>query len=26
MQLAAMKANLEWFDKYLGGKTDTSKN
>jgi dipeptidyl aminopeptidase/acylaminoacyl peptidase len=26
MQLAAMKANLEWFDKYLGGKAETSKN
>ena len=26
MQLAAMKANLEWFDKYLGGKPETSKN
>jgi dipeptidyl aminopeptidase/acylaminoacyl peptidase len=24
MQLAAMKANLEWFEKYLGGKTLTS--
>lgn len=26
MQLAAMKANLEWFDKYLGMKKETSKN
>ena len=26
MQLAAMKANLEWFDKYLGPKPETSKN
>ena len=26
MQLAAMKANLEWFDKYLGGKAETTKN
>ena len=26
MQLAAMKANLEWFDKYLGAKPETSKN
>ena len=26
MQLAAMKSNLEWFDKYLGGKPETSKN
>jgi dipeptidyl aminopeptidase/acylaminoacyl peptidase len=26
MQLAAMKANLEWFEKYLGGKAETSKN
>lgn len=26
MQLAAMKANLEWFDKYIGPKRETSKN
>lgn len=26
MQLAAMKANLEWFDKYLGSKPETSRN
>ena len=26
MQLAAMKANLEWFDKYIGGKSQTSRN
>ena len=26
MQLAAMKANLEWFDKYIGSKGETSKN
>jgi dipeptidyl aminopeptidase/acylaminoacyl peptidase len=26
MQLAAMKANLDWFEKYLGGKTQTSRN
>ena len=26
MQLAAMKANLEWFDKYIGSKRETSKN
>ena len=26
MQLAAMKANLEWFEKYLGAKTQTSPN
>ncbi len=26
MQLAAMKANLEWFEKYLGSKPETSKN
>ena len=26
MQLAAMKANLEWFEKYLGAKAETSKN
>jgi dipeptidyl aminopeptidase/acylaminoacyl peptidase len=26
MQLAAMKANLEWFEKYIGGKPETSKN
>lgn len=26
MQLAAMKANLEWFDKYLGSKAQTSRN
>lgn len=26
MQLAAMKANLEWFEKYLGGKPETSRN
>ena len=26
MQLAAMKANLEWFEKYLGAKGETSKN
>ena len=25
MQLAAMKANLEWFEKYLGGKTQTQR-
>jgi len=24
MQLAAMRANLEWFEKYLGGKTTTA--
>jgi dipeptidyl aminopeptidase/acylaminoacyl peptidase len=26
MQLAAMKANVEWFDKYIGPKRETSKN
>jgi dipeptidyl aminopeptidase/acylaminoacyl peptidase len=26
MQLAAMKANVEWFEKYLGGKPETSRN
>ena len=26
MQLAAMKANLEWFDKYIGSKAETSRN
>jgi dipeptidyl aminopeptidase/acylaminoacyl peptidase len=26
MQLATMKANLEWFEKYLGSKPETSKN
>jgi len=26
MQLAAMKANLEWFDKYIGSKSQTSRN
>ena len=26
MQLAAMKANLEWFDKYVGSKRETSRN
>ena len=26
MQLAAMKANLEWFEKYIGAKRETSKN
>ncbi|HET6977732.1 MAG TPA: S9 family peptidase [Pyrinomonadaceae bacterium] len=26
MQLAAMKANLEWFDKYIGSKAETSGN
>ena len=26
MQLAAMKANLEWFDKYIGPKSQTSRN
>ena len=26
MQLAAMKSNLEWFEKYLGGKRETSRN
>jgi len=26
MQLAAAKANLEWFDKYIGSKAETSKN
>jgi dipeptidyl aminopeptidase/acylaminoacyl peptidase len=26
MQLAAMKANLEWFEKYLGSKPETSSN
>jgi len=26
MQLAAMKANLEWFEKYLGSKPETSRN
>jgi dipeptidyl aminopeptidase/acylaminoacyl peptidase len=26
MQLAAMKANLDWFDKYIGPKRETSKN
>lgn len=26
MQLAAMKANLEWFDKYIGAKPETSRN
>ena len=26
MQLAAMKANLEWFEKYIGSKRETSKN
>ena len=26
MQLAAMNANLEWFEKYIGGKRDTSRN
>lgn len=26
MQLAAMKSNLEWFEKYIGSKRETSKN
>jgi dipeptidyl aminopeptidase/acylaminoacyl peptidase len=26
MQLAAMKANLDWFDKYIGPKRETSRN
>jgi dipeptidyl aminopeptidase/acylaminoacyl peptidase len=26
MQLAVMKANLEWFEKYIGSKRETSKN
>ena len=26
MQLAAMKANLDWFDKYIGSKPETSRN
>jgi dipeptidyl aminopeptidase/acylaminoacyl peptidase len=26
MQLAAMDANLEWFEKYIGGKAQTSRN
>jgi len=26
MQLAAMKANLDWFEKYLGGKSETTRN
>ena len=26
MQLAAMKANLEWFEKYIGSKRETSRN
>lgn len=26
MQMAAMKANLEWFEKYLGSKPETSRN
>jgi dipeptidyl aminopeptidase/acylaminoacyl peptidase len=26
MQLAAMKANLDWFEKYLGAKRETSRN
>lgn len=26
MQLAAMKANLDWFDKYIGDKRQTSRN
>jgi dipeptidyl aminopeptidase/acylaminoacyl peptidase len=26
MQLAAMKANLDWFEKYVGAKTQTSRN
>ncbi|HEX6729177.1 MAG TPA: S9 family peptidase [Pyrinomonadaceae bacterium] len=26
MQLAAMKANLDWFEKYLNGKKETSRN
>ncbi len=26
MQLAAMKANLEWFEKYLGAKAQTARN
>ena len=26
MQLAVMKANLEWFEKYIGSKAETSKN
>ena len=26
MQLAAMNANLEWFEKYIGGKSQTSRN
>jgi len=26
MQLAAMKANLEWFEKFIGAKTQTSRN
>ena len=26
MQLAAMKANLDWFDKYIGDKRETSRN
>jgi dipeptidyl aminopeptidase/acylaminoacyl peptidase len=26
MQLAVMKANLEWFDKYIGAKSQTSRN
>lgn len=26
MQLAAMKSNLDWFDKYIGAKPETSRN
>lgn len=26
MQMAAMKANLEWFEKYIGSKPETSRN
>lgn len=26
MQLAAMKSNLDWFDKYIGAKRETSRN
>jgi dipeptidyl aminopeptidase/acylaminoacyl peptidase len=26
MQLAAMKANLEWFEKHIGSQAETSRN
>ena len=26
MQVITMKSNLEWFDKYIGGKSETSRN